>query len=567
MSTKYNLLLLEFILLGCLLQGYCTKRIYVKQAADGSSSARQRIREATNNIGLIRHEFPQLNGASFEVPDDFDIESFQGDPRFEHVEEVPQGSAALVIANDARLSEQWALPNVQMSEVWDLVHWDQTRLKNISLAICDSGFTFDHPDLDASRVIWQYNYVSDNYNTTDDHYHGTHVAGIAAATTNNSVGVAGIAHGVNFMIGKVLAANGIGYYDDWIKCIVDTTDRGTNIINLSLGGTASSTGLEQAVNYATQKGVLVVAAAGNTYNDGNGISYPGAIANSFSVANLNTDGTRSPSSTTNSFVDIAAPGTSILNTLPASRSYYGYLTGTSMATPLVAGVAALMMAAKPGTTAQQVRELLQNTAIDLGTAGKDNEFGYGKVNPLQAVKELLNVPPVISVGSSYELVLNQAFSLTVTCSATESFDSCASLSATNVPSFMTVTQVSAAEIKIDATATMEGSSQVTFNAVDTFSTSANVQVTFTAVMVATPVSVTPEQGPSGNTPDDSASPSYEASPEDGSATPANPGTKTPSTISGSGSPGSKVAFSSASQSYALGFVFSMIAVFAWNYNC
>jgi subtilisin family serine protease len=98
-------------------------------------------------------------------------------------------------------------------------------------------------------------------------------------------------------------------------------------------------------------------------------------------------------------------GTSILNTLPASRSYYGYLTGTSMATPLVAGVAALMMAAKPGTTAQQVRELLQNTAIDLGTAGKvrarrphfssglfittnsqDNEFGYGKVNPVRAIK-------------------------------------------------------------------------------------------------------------------------------------------------------------------------------------
>jgi hypothetical protein len=369
------------------------------------------------------------------------------------------------------------------------------------------------------------------------------------------------------MIGKVLNNENKGFYDDFIQCMMQTTDRGANIINLSLGGLDNWASLEQAVDYATNRGVLVVVAAGNEYQNGNPPLYPAAYANAFSVASIQSDNTRAPTSTTNNMVDIAAPGVSILNTVLASYSYYGYMSGTSMASPCVAGIAALMMAAKPGTTAQQVRELLQNTAIDLGTAGKDNEFGYGKVNPLQAVKELLNVPPVISVGSSYELVLNQAFSLTVTCSATESFDSCASLSATNVPSFMTVTQVSAAEIKIDATATMEGSSQVTFNAVDTFSTSANVQVTFNAVMVATPVSVTPEQGPSGNTPDDSASPSYEASPEDGSATPANPGTKTPSTISGSGSPGSKVAFSSASQSYALGFVFSMIAVFAWNYNC
>jgi thermitase len=260
----------------------------------------------------------------------------------------------------------------------------------VTVAIIDTGVDLDHPDLQANLLpgydFWDYDNVPE-----DGNGHGTNVAGIAAAALNG-IGVAGVAPTARILPVRVLNNQGSGSLSDVADGIVYAADR-AQVLNLSLGGTSNSATLQNAINYAANtKGRLVVAAAGNCgdsnypYNgcsSMNQIVYPAAYSNVMAVAATTSSDTRASFSNVGSYVDIAAPGVNIYNTY-FGNSYYAE-SGTSQATPHVAGLAALVWAKNPGYTAAQVRNRITSTAVDLGAIGVDTSFGAGRIDVKQAL--------------------------------------------------------------------------------------------------------------------------------------------------------------------------------------
>jgi subtilisin family serine protease len=221
-----------------------------------------------------------------------------------------------------------------------------------------------------------WNFADGNNAIYDDYGHGTHVAGIAAGRINNGIGIAGMAGNVTIMSVDVFPRSGFGTYEDLIQGMIYATDNGARVINLSLGATSYSKGEEAAVDYAWAHGVVVVAAAGNTGRTS--YHYPAGHPHAIAVAATDAYDNLAGFSTRGDFVDVAAPGVSIWSTFPGNR--YGRLSGTSMATPHVAGLAALILSLDPGLTPDQVRALIEQNADDLGSAGWDPNFGHGRIN-------------------------------------------------------------------------------------------------------------------------------------------------------------------------------------------
>ena len=235
--------------------------------------------------------------------------------------------------------------------------------------------------------IHGWNFPDDNNLIYDDHGHGTHVAGIAAARINNGVGIAGMAGGATIMPVDVFPLPAFGTYEDLIRAIIYATDNGAHVINMSLGASSYSRGEEAAVNYAWNHGVVVVAAAGNTY--GNTYHYPAAHRNAIAVAATDAGDNRCSFSTWGDFVDVAAPGCSVFSTVPGG---YGWKGGTSMAAPHVAGLAALLFSLNPLLTNAQVRDLIEQNVDDLGTTGWDPYFGKGRINARKALAAVTPPP-------------------------------------------------------------------------------------------------------------------------------------------------------------------------------
>ena len=260
----------------------------------------------------------------------------------------------------------------------------------VTIAIIDTGVDLDHPDLKANLMAG-YDYVDYDAIPEDGNGHGTNVAGIAAAALNG-IGVSGVAPAAKILPVRVLDDYGSGYISDVANGIIYAADR-AKVLNLSLGGTGSSTTLQNAINYAANtKGRLVVAASGNCgdsyyYLNGcsyvNQPSYPGAYSNVLAVAATNNYDSHASFSTSGSQVDVSAPGVDIYNTF-IPNSYYAE-SGTSQATPHVAGLAALIWAKYPSYTAAQVWNRITSTSVDLGTAGRDNIFGAGRIDVKKAL--------------------------------------------------------------------------------------------------------------------------------------------------------------------------------------
>jgi subtilisin family serine protease len=250
----------------------------------------------------------------------------------------------------------------------------------------DTGVDLDHPDL-AGNVVSGYNVISPGAPPQDDHGHGTHVAGIVAAITNNNVGVAGVAGGCRIMPVKVLNNVGEGTDFDVATGIQWAADNGARVINMSLGSPDYSYALADAVDYAYGKNVLIVAAAGN---DGlESILYPAALPHVMAVGATDKIDGRASFSNYGNALDIVAPGVNIFSTLWDNS--YTYLSGTSMATPHVAGVAALVLSLHPEYTNDQVEKVLKAGCVDLGNPGWDPYYGYGRVDALAALEETFPV--------------------------------------------------------------------------------------------------------------------------------------------------------------------------------
>ncbi|GIW08639.1 MAG: hypothetical protein KatS3mg060_3444 [Dehalococcoidia bacterium] len=298
---------------------------------------------------------------------------------------VPAG--AVVTPNDPAFVQQYGLQRIRGPQGWAL----STGREDVIIAVVDTGVDLSHPDL-AGKIVGGWDFVNDDPIAQDDQGHGTHVAGIAAGIANNALGIAGVAWGARVMPIKVLDAGGSGYTSDVAAGIIWAADHGAKVINLSLGGAGRSVTLETAVNYAVAKGALVVAAAGN---GGNSVpNYPGAYPAAIAVAATDSSNARASFSTYGSFVDIAAPGVSIYATVPTGScdlchgSGYAALSGTSMATPHVAGVAAVLAGLPEYSTPAHIRSAIEGAALDLGAPGRDDFYGFGLVQLDAAIRFL-----------------------------------------------------------------------------------------------------------------------------------------------------------------------------------
>ncbi|HZV26423.1 MAG TPA: S8 family serine peptidase, partial [Acidothermaceae bacterium] len=308
------------------------------------------------------------------------------------------------IPNDQGFSYQWYLYNqpgaiqppgagvpIYGDDVDAVRAWSRTRgSAAVKIAVVDTGIDATHPDL-AGKVIAAANFTSST-TTQDLSGHGTHVAGIAAASFDNALGIAGMAPNARLMDVKVLAVDADGQTTgdcaDVADGVVWATDHGANVLNLSLGSEAACSALQLAVEYAASHGALVVAAAGNAGTTKH--FYPAAFPGVLSVAaTTNQDRLAGFSNRDASWVDVAAPGDGIVSTLPTYDNGtgavdYGYLSGTSMAAPIVSGIAALIWSQMPAATARQDVETRIFDSADR-IAGTGVDFRYGRVDACQAV--------------------------------------------------------------------------------------------------------------------------------------------------------------------------------------
>ncbi|TLM78035.1 MAG: hypothetical protein FDZ70_04680, partial [Actinobacteria bacterium] len=307
-----------------------------------------------------------------------------------YVEPVIEYRATLT-PTDPHYADQWGLPRIGAPAAWDVTLGGA----GVKIAIVDTGVDLEHPEF-AGRIdtVNDYDFVNRDWNADDDEGHGTHVAGIAAGGINNGVEGCGVAPACTILPVKVLDKSGSGSNAGVADGIEWAADHGADVINLSLGSRYYSQAIADAVAYAQSqpRDVLVVAAAGN---DGSTVSYPGKLAGVVTVSAANSSDGLASFSNRGPEVDLAAPGVDVYSTLPWPTQGQ-YWDGTSMASPFVAGAAALVRSEMPALTADQVAQVLYGAADDIGAAGKDDSFGYGMLR----VDAALAGPP--SGADAYE---------------------------------------------------------------------------------------------------------------------------------------------------------------------
>ena len=341
------------------------------------------------------------------------VEIYQQDPNVEYAE-LNHIAHALMVPDDPYYPYQWHLDNaenggINMQAAWDI----ETGSPDIIVAVLDTGVAYEDyqkskrekyylaPDLAQTVFVPGYDFVNNDEHANDDEGHGTHVTGTIAQSTNNALGIAGVAFNTAIMPVKVLDKNGSGTHADIADGIIYATNNDAHIINLSLGGEQSSITLENACEYAYNRGVLIVCASGND-GQANWVSYPAAYKPyCIAVGATRYDQTVTHYTNRGPDLDLVAPGGDLYmdqngdgygdgvlqQTFDRSTNNWGYwfYEGTSMAAPHVSGVAALVIASDIVTAPDHVRLALQQTAKDLGISGRDNTYGWGLLDAYAAL--------------------------------------------------------------------------------------------------------------------------------------------------------------------------------------
>ncbi len=282
--------------------------------------------------------------------------------------------------NDTNWWRQWGPERIEADRAWSIQSGSGS---SVLVAVIDTGIDYNHPDLSSQYVALGYDFENDDNNPMDDHNpgHGTHCAGIITATINNSIGIAGVAD-IQVMAVKTFDSGGFGSVSNAAQSIVYAVDAGADVLSNSYGF-PPATVLRDASIYAIDNDVIVIASAGN---DGNTVpNYPAAYPEVISVSATDDSDNLASFSSYGSTIEIAAPGVDIYSCYRVAAGSYGYMSGTSMAGPHVAAVAALVRAEFPSWDVNRVRERLISSVEDLGAAGWDQYFGYGLINAYQAV--------------------------------------------------------------------------------------------------------------------------------------------------------------------------------------
>ncbi|RDB03086.1 S8 family serine peptidase [Runella aurantiaca] len=317
-------------------------------------------------------------------PDKIDelIDLLKQNPEVEYVEKVPFRTI-IATPNDSIVAAQWSLTKIKAFEAWDVNAGDT----NIVVAVVDNAIQTNHVDLQANMLPGFD--LSDNDNNPNppntSFSHGTHVAGILSAVSNNTIGIASASNNrIKILPVKATPDGGspLGIYNGF-EGITWAADNGAQIISLSWGGAGYSQAEQEVIDYVHSKGIVIVAAAGNNNNDVE--SFPAAYTHVISVASLDADDKRSSFSTYGSWVDISAPGRGILSTVPTDE--YASFNGTSMATPLVASVLGYIWSCSPSLTSAELESILVNTAdnIDAANPTQIGLLGAGRINLLKAI--------------------------------------------------------------------------------------------------------------------------------------------------------------------------------------
>lgn len=342
-----------------------------------------------------------------QMPEDMAAD-FLGHPGVEYAE-LNYHVRVFFVPDDPYFRYQWNLDNaatggIDMEAAWSI----ETGDPNVVVAVVDTGAAYENygvykqaPDLAQTHFVAGYDFVNDDRHPNDDNGHGTHVTGTLAQSTNNALGVAGIAFGCSIMPVKVMDASGQGDYFTISQGIYFAVQNGAKVINLSLGAAGTSATLQNAVASAYRNGVTIVCAAGNDYQNGNAPEYPAAYDRyCIAVGATRYDQQRAYYSNTGSYLDVVAPGGDMLvdqngdgypdgivqqtfAISPVDFAYY-FFQGTSMAAPHVSGLAALLIS--HGVTGpDNVRKAIQQTAVDLGPVGWDEQFGWGRIDARTAL--------------------------------------------------------------------------------------------------------------------------------------------------------------------------------------
>ena len=332
-------------------------------------------------------------------------------------------ASTLFTPDDDSLSNQWSLDTINAYEAWDLGRGSH----DVVVAVLDTGIDWNHPDLGAN--MWSnddgyhgYNFIEDNWFPMDDNvngydedgtwlpniytYHGTHVAGVIGAVIDNSEGIAGLAQ-VQLMAVKVMNDSGEGTDATVASGLRWATDNGADIVTMSLGVDGMSLTLQNAVEYASDRGVVLVAAAGNSGTSE--VTYPAAYPTVIAVGATDSSDRRATFSNFGVGLDVMAPGVNIYSTQGGGS--YQYLSGTSAAAPHVAGVAAIMLSINPALSPAEVGSYINSTATDLSMTGYDTSTGWGIVNAFGAVESIAS--PMVSFTDYPEYIEpNGTFSIT-----------------------------------------------------------------------------------------------------------------------------------------------------------
>jgi subtilisin family serine protease len=297
------------------------------------------------------------------------------------------------IPNDPNYASEWHLPVMRAPDAWQYGSG-----QGVTVAVCDTGIDAAHPDL-SGQLVSGWNTAGNNADTSDIYGHGTKVAGVVAAKTNNLLGVAAVAPSAKILAMRITdRTDGYAYYSDMAECVTWAADHGARVANISFSGAPGSSTIASAASYMMSKtqGVVVVSAG----NDGADKGYTNSPY-LFTAAATESGDTRAGYSNFGTYVDIAAPGSGIYTTVRGGT--YGAVSGTSFSAPNTAAVAALVMAANPNLTSTDVTSVITGTAKDLGDAGWDAYFGHGRVDALAAVQLAANAntsdttPPAVAV--------------------------------------------------------------------------------------------------------------------------------------------------------------------------